>query len=293
MAESQEVFYLGSVPVASDDDAVLKAAVQGLYQKLDKIQKKAIDNMVMKKHGTRLSEASPVYKKMMATFKKQGLDCTAGGKVLTSISKDGVSIEDPEKSVTTRLPLNELASYDVLVGKFNYAVLVLVQMGGDRRLILHVLNGDPSKINMLKIKISMLTSGVAPTPIASSGSVLGRAEREEETFSFAEGLQQIQKRRTVNLKGAKSGEVKRRSSTYGNSFGSLGASAPAPPIAPLPDLRHPDQKRAEAERKLSEVEEQDMADNSESYFDEDDLLDGLDEDMFSSMTVTDDQEQSF
>ena len=50
--------------------------------------------VVMKKHGSRLSEASPVWQKVSEKLKKSRLDCTCGDPVDMCIRSDDVTLGD-------------------------------------------------------------------------------------------------------------------------------------------------------------------------------------------------------
>ena len=48
----------------------------------------AVNRIVENQQGSRLSEASPIYKKIEAKLRKQGLDCTMGDSIRVTTAAD-------------------------------------------------------------------------------------------------------------------------------------------------------------------------------------------------------------
>lgn len=97
---------------------VAHSAIEMLMVKLEKLQAKMVDRVVEKKHGTRLSSASPVYQKVAAKLQRQGLDCTKGDKIellIDSPTAPGAiaMVEIKNGSVTT-IPLAEMLELTIL-----------------------------------------------------------------------------------------------------------------------------------------------------------------------------------
>lgn len=52
----------------------------------------------MKQHGTRLSDASPVYRKIAEKMSKNDLDCTRGDPVRIKITSEFFEMKDPKST---------------------------------------------------------------------------------------------------------------------------------------------------------------------------------------------------
>eukprot|EP00041_Stephanoeca_diplocostata_P008048 m.115631 g.115631 ORF g.115631 m.115631 type:complete len:338 (+) comp17149_c0_seq1:240-1253(+) len=236
--------YLGSAPVKAIGEEVTKSAINLLMIKLQKLQKKMVDKYVMKQHGTRLSDASPVYQKLAEKLSKNDLDCTRGDPVRVTITSEVFEMKDLKSSEQgTCVRLNEVLSLTLLPGQDESSVLFsFIQEPAPRQLQCHVLLCPKDDVDAARVTLSTMIRAAAKAPSATGKGkgLLGRATKLEggepdNVITFGVGLRRksslkvsggLRRKGTVNLKGATSGEVKRRSSTYGNTFASFGAPMP-------------------------------------------------------------------
>lgn len=194
---------------------------------------------------------------------------------MCEISKaQGIEITDAD--TTTQLPLDDVVKHAVLEGRDDMTVLCLVQQEG-AQYVLHALNADQSAIELLKVKLSLLVVSAASAQPAASAEQEGapkfaRTSTDGGTgSSFTQSLRKIQRKRTVNLKGSGGGGFKVRSEAYGNTFSSLGGAAPPPPpVAAVPNLN-----AGMMHTNASLAMDDDLED--------DDLLAGVEEDMFATL----------
>jgi len=249
--------YLGCAPVTDIGEDVTQGAVDLLVLKLARLQKKLIDKAVEQKHGSRLSEASPVYKKIAEKLARAGKDCTHGDPVNFSVETEYIVMSEPEKDSRTNIPLGDVLSLTLLPPKSvaDMVYFSFICEEAQNRLQCHVLIAPPEVAEKNRVSMSQAIRNFAKSPKAAKmkGGVLGRAGgmdtkvNKPGTITFGVGLQRkkssirmsqgLQRKGTVNLKGKSGGEVKRRSSTYGNTFASFAAPAPAnlPAVADEPD----------------------------------------------------------
>lgn len=119
-----------------------------------------------------------------------------------------------------------------------------IQEVAQNRLQCHVLQSAPTTAEECRVRLSTAVREAATSDSRTKG-VLGKAsgmatDLDKNRITFGVGLHKkssirvsdgLRRRGTVNLKGKSGAEVKRRSSTYGNTFASFGAPAPAAAVA--------------------------------------------------------------
>lgn len=117
-----------------------------------------------------------------------------------------------------------------------------IQEEDQNRLQCHILKATPAVAEQCRVSLSTAVRQAAESERQAKG-VLGKAsgmaaDTDKNRITFGVGLHKkssirvsdgLRRKGTVNLKGKSGAEVKRRSSTYGNTFASFGA--PMPPAA--------------------------------------------------------------
>lgn len=294
-----EMFYLGSAPCKDATDAEVTATVEMLCSKLAELQKRTIDKIVVKKHKTRLSEASPVYKKIAAKLEKKGLDCTKGDQIGVTFDEGTLNIKEAATDQITQIPLREILSNFTMTTKtLDKYVLAFVHTDGVSHLC-HAVTGVQAKVEIMKLAMSTRIAMIAPTAegkTASMGSMISRTEgaasNRDSVIKLGIGLHKsmgmdapgaappegpikLGRKASINLKGSSKGGVQRSSKTYGASFASFGFG---PPPGALQWQQPPDAATAgDSNGPLPGVAE----DGGDDLLDDEDLLAGGVADMFS------------
>ena len=133
MAEDTSACFLGKVPVTDASNKVMESALELLMVKLDNIQKKVIDKIVEKKHGTRLSNMSPIYQKLAAKLKKKGMDCTVGDQVNIRLLDTAIEMREPSSasdvpSAGNVIPFAEFKIHAIFNGRDSRSILAFVRV---------------------------------------------------------------------------------------------------------------------------------------------------------------------
>jgi len=232
-----KMYYVGSAPVEGIDQEHTEHAFQMLILKLSKIQKKTIDRIVEKKHGTRLSEASPVYQKVAKKLRDKGLDCTMGDKVNVKLSRDELEISE-HGGDTTSLMTSKIMDHQVLEAPDTGRKSLIVVYGNRSEPTLHAIAGELAQVETLKLKLSLLMQSI--TPDGSTDKVMFGASSggwaASAPIHFGVGFNRkasekrpmgLRRKATINLKGSHTaGEVKRRSDAYGGAMFGFGSMPP-------------------------------------------------------------------
>lgn len=240
---SETLFLLGTAPVESESAEDAKMSHQMLTVKLANIQRRTIERIVEKKHGSRLSPASPMYQKVAEKLSSKGMDCTAGDKVAIEIAADAFTYDTHDKGAPSggvKVPIDLISLVVLLPGMVEGREDLAVVAGG----VLHAFTGEPIELQKTKLKLDMLhhkTRSESTRLPGSSGGLLGRTGDErafsvKSEISFGIGLSRkassrraaasgLRRKATINLKGNSkgSGEVKRTAKSYGGTFASFGA----------------------------------------------------------------------
>eukprot|EP00038_Savillea_parva_P016420 m.16825 g.16825 ORF g.16825 m.16825 type:complete len:337 (+) comp3427_c0_seq2:32-1042(+) len=288
-AQPPEMRYLGRVPVTDIGESFTQQAVEILLMKLQRLQKKMVDKVVEKKHGSRLSEASPIYQKIAAKLANSDMDCTRGDKVHVLIDNEAMTMVEPSNDTRTAIGLHDILSLTLLPPREGDTLVFFsfIQEVDHNHLQCHVLQATPSVAETCRISLSTAVRQAAATAASQStqkkgmlGKAVGlAAPAEKNKITFGVGLHKkssirvsdgLRRKGTVNLKGKSSAEVKRRSSTYGGTFASL-----LPPTGAAVNV--------DADEDELPLDAASMSPHSEG--DEDDLLAGIEEDIFGQDDV--------
>lgn len=268
-----DLSYLGSAPIKDANETAAHSAIELLLVKLDKLQKKMVDKVVEKKHGTRLSPASPVYQKIADKLRKQGLDCTEGDAVKFVVKGADLNLIEAKTDQATTLPLAQLVLLSVLPAREEgFVVLAIIQKNKQGSITCHGLRCTPAAAEDARVTLVKAIETQAKAGVTREKTTIARASQPGDgTITFGIGLHRkssmrvsgkVRRQGTINLKGKKTGEVKRRSSTYGNTFASFGA----------------DTAMALPEREPNESMSPLGVTAADQDFGDDDLLDGFDDD---------------
>jgi len=244
---SETLFLLGTAPVENETVEDATISHQMLAVKLENIQRRTIERIVEKKHGTRLSTASPAYQKVSAKLTQKGMDCTVGDKVTVEISAEFLAYDTHEKGKPTggvKVPITAVTVIAQLPGAAEGREDLVVCADN----VLHVFSGEPIELQKTKLKLEMLQHKTRSesTRMPGTGGLLGRvgdgrAFAAKSEISFGIGLTRkassrraaasgLRRKATINLKGkGGSGEIKRTAKSYGGTFASF-----MPPAAPPP-----------------------------------------------------------
>lgn len=292
--EGLKLSYLGCAPITQVGEQVVHSAMELLLVKLDKLQQKMVDKVVEKKHGTRLSHASPVYQKLCMKLRKQGLDCTQGDPIKMAINPPTLDLTEDKNGAITSIALTQLVQITILPSR-DEGKVIFTFIQDDRAsgmIKCHGLLCEPMVAEMARVS---LVASLATLKAEAKPSSIGLAKSKnlgdkDSTITFGVGLHrksslrvsgQVRRQGTINLKGKKSGEMKRPSNSYGKTFTSLatgngaagwGAMGPARPAFDAP---------GGAGYRLSAT----PSDVREEEEEDDDLLDDFDEDMFGTDDV--------
>lgn len=282
--------YLGCAPITQVGEEVVHSAMELLMVKLDKLQQKMVDKVVEKKHGTRLSHASPVYQKLCAKLRKQGLDCTQGDPIKMAINPPTLDLTEDKNGAITSIALKQLLQITVLPSRDEGQVIfAFIQDDPATGIKCHGLLCEP--VVAEKARMSLMAS-LATLKAESKRSSVGVAKSnnlgdKDSTITFGVGLHrksslrvsgQVRRQGTINLKGKKSGSIKRPSQTYGKTFTSLAAGAGAGAWGAMGPARPAFDAPGGAGR--SSAVPSDVGEEED-----DDLLDDFDEDMFGTDDV--------
>eukprot|EP00035_Acanthoeca_spectabilis_P019442 m.423385 g.423385 ORF g.423385 m.423385 type:complete len:307 (+) comp16855_c0_seq7:2299-3219(+) len=274
-----EMKYLGCVPVTDIGESFTQAAVELLIVKLQRLQKKMVDKVVEKKYGSRLSEASPMYQKVAQKLANSEMDCTQGDAVFVVIDKVDLVLIEPKNDARTKISMHDILSLTLLPPREgdDLVFFSFIQEEDQNRLQCHILKATPAVAEQCRVSLSTAVRQAAESERQTKG-VLGKAsgmaaDTDKNRITFGVGLHKkssirvsdgLRRKGTVNLKGKSGAEVKRRSSTYGNTFASFGA--------PMPPAAAPESAAV-----------------TSPLTDEDDLLDGIDDDVFGQEDILDEE----
>eukprot|EP00037_Helgoeca_nana_P017831 m.169511 g.169511 ORF g.169511 m.169511 type:complete len:352 (+) comp24167_c0_seq1:46-1101(+) len=247
-APGPEMQYLGCVPVTDIGESFTQSAVELLVMKLSRLQKKMVDKVVEKKYGTRLSEASPMYQKVAQKLANSEMDCTRGDtvNVVLDTPTESIILIETKNDQRTVISMHDILSLTLLPPRDgdHLVYFSFIQEVAQNRLQCHVLQSAPTTAEECRVRLSTAVREAATSDSRTKG-VLGKAsgmatDLDKNRITFGVGLHKkssirvsdgLRRRGTVNLKGKSGAEVKRRSSTYGNTFASFGAPAPAAAVA--------------------------------------------------------------
>jgi len=266
----ERIGYLGCAPLNTATKEVMFDAMKLLMLKLGKIQVKMVDRLVEKKHGSRLSAASPVYQKIASTLAKNGLDCTKGDAITVDINREFLSLTDIKTNSTNQIPLSQMIVLDILpsiegnVGTGNgeemenfakgtvqwtmesfykeESVIFAFVQDTKKQLLCHGLRCSPAQAEEFRAQLRGKLSALKPRMISSETN-LQAPENSKITFgiglhrksSLRASKAQRQRSRMkdqTNLTGQSGIAIKFRPAGLGTTFASLGDTVDQPKSRP-------------------------------------------------------------
>jgi hypothetical protein len=135
--------------------------------------------VVMKKHGSRLSEASPVWQKVSEKLKKSRLDCTCGDPVDMCIRSDDVTLGDASTGASTVVCLQDILSLTLLPpsdGSNSRVIFSFIEEESAQRLKCHVLLADPdvAEASRVRLSTSIRAAAARTRKVPKKTGVLGK-----------------------------------------------------------------------------------------------------------------------
>eukprot|EP00054_Salpingoeca_dolichothecata_P007217 m.41909 g.41909 ORF g.41909 m.41909 type:complete len:334 (+) comp16928_c0_seq1:116-1117(+) len=268
--------YLGSVPVTKNTGLeVIKEADELLRAKLEKLQKRVVDRIVEKKHGTRLSSASPVWKKYAKQLRRQGKDVMYGDSCILRLTATDIMLLDSQKNLVNQFPSNDIPFSALYKEKGDGGKIDLfgVIVRGAEKNVCHIMTcvaGEGKNIHGTILESRK--EGAREYKRKEQAGLIkkggfARTKKIGDTESITVGVgiarksainvsMKLKRKDSVNLDGKnREGLVKRRSNSYGSTFASLGDDN-------------------------TSNDNVSVNDNQNFQDDDDDLLDGVSEDWF-------------